>query len=91
MPDDGAAIIDRMLGAIVYQRSFRVAFTGTSVTAGHDNLESQSYPMQFESIMAPIFEHSGVNFTATNSAMGNNDIVPYLWCLEAHVGIDPDI
>eukprot|EP00611_Tribonema_gayanum_P032799 TRINITY_DN992_c0_g1_i4.p1 TRINITY_DN992_c0_g1~~TRINITY_DN992_c0_g1_i4.p1 ORF type:complete len:592 (-),score=136.18 TRINITY_DN992_c0_g1_i4:586-2331(-) len=91
LPDGGQAILERMLGAIVHQRNFHMSFTGISVTAGHDNLKEQAYPWQFGEIMGPIFAHAGVNFTSSNGAMGNNGILPYSYCMEAHAGSHPDI
>eukprot|EP00611_Tribonema_gayanum_P032801 TRINITY_DN992_c0_g2_i1.p1 TRINITY_DN992_c0_g2~~TRINITY_DN992_c0_g2_i1.p1 ORF type:complete len:574 (-),score=187.81 TRINITY_DN992_c0_g2_i1:757-2478(-) len=91
LPDGGQAVMDRMLGAIVYQRNFHVSFTGISNTAGHDNMKEQAYPWHFETILAPVFARAGVAFTASNGAIGNNDILPYSYCMEAHAGAHPDI
>ncbi|KAG5174971.1 hypothetical protein JKP88DRAFT_339673 [Tribonema minus] len=91
LPDGGQAVMDRMLGAIVYQRTFHVSFTGISNTAGHDNMKEQAYPWHFETILAPVFARAGVDFTASNGAIGNNDILPYSYCMEAHAGAHPDI
>jgi hypothetical protein len=52
---------------------------------------TQAYPAVFGEMMASIFSAAGVDFVATNGAMGNNDVQPYLWCLEAAAGSHPDV
>ena len=38
---------------------FIVGFSGSSITAGHDNYFNESYPMVFKSIMAPVLKSFG--------------------------------
>jgi hypothetical protein len=40
---------------------FVVGFSGSSVTAGHDNFESEAYPAVFENVLRPIFLKLGID------------------------------
>ncbi|CAN0149746.1 unnamed protein product, partial [Phaeothamnion confervicola] len=80
-----------MQEAIVLQRPFVIGFTGTSVTAGHDNLFEESYPRVVHSQLGRIFAATGVAFEGRNGAMGNNPPAPYEFCLSRFAGADPDI
>jgi hypothetical protein len=59
--------------------------------AGHDNLFLQSYPMVLQELLAPMVALTGVNLIVTNSAIGNNPVYPYTYCMEAHVGRTADV
>lgn len=89
--DEGKVVEDKILNAIVQQGGFVAAFTGTSVTAGHDNFYEQSYPIVLNATMSKLFAAAGVRYEATNVAMGNTRPFPYSFCVDAHVGLDADI
>eukprot|EP00607_Mallomonas_marina_P003036 CAMPEP_0182435244 /NCGR_PEP_ID=MMETSP1167-20130531/74670_1 /TAXON_ID=2988 /ORGANISM="Mallomonas Sp, Strain CCMP3275" /LENGTH=455 /DNA_ID=CAMNT_0024626085 /DNA_START=277 /DNA_END=1641 /DNA_ORIENTATION=- len=72
-------------------QQFLMIFGGSSVTAGHDNLYNQSYPMIVKKRMTPIFESLGLKFLVRNIAMGANNCLPYSFCYESMGGADPDV
>jgi hypothetical protein len=67
------------------------AFSGTSVTAGHDNYFNASYPIVFGEIVKPAFKAAGVELESRNFAMGNNPVIPYDLCVQTLAGSDVDI
>lgn len=70
--------------------SFLMVFTGSSVTAGHDNYYNQSYPFVFRDRMASIFSKLGIKLEVHNIALGANNCFPYVLCYESMGGRDPD-
>eukprot|EP00903_Cladosiphon_okamuranus_P014125 g13127.t1 len=89
--DGGRVVEDKMLNAVLEQDSFVTAFTGNSIAAGHDCLYEQSYPVLLNETFGKLMEAAGVGYTAFNVAMGNTRVVPYSYCIDAHVGLDADI
>jgi hypothetical protein len=71
--------------------SFVVGFSGSSVTAGHDNFYNESYPEVFRRTLAPVFATMGVPLTVRNQALGNNPCFPYDACVKTHLGEDLDV
>jgi len=59
-------------GSTPYQ--FVVGFSGSSVTAGHDNYFSEAYPSVFYEALRPVFSAlpGGVNLTVRNHALGTS-------------------
>lgn len=72
------------------EASFLMVFTGSSVTAGHDNYYNQSYPFVFRDRMASIFSKLGIKLEVHNIALGANNCFPYVLCYESMGGLDPD-
>lgn len=72
-------------------RTFRMAFGGYSVTAGHGNYFSQSFPMVLERILGTVFQVIGMSLEVRNAAVGGCPSFPYGWCLENFLGDDPDV
>lgn len=68
-----------------------VSFAGTSVTAGHDNLFEESYPLVFGRALQPVFEAAGIDLVVRNHAMGNNPAIPSAFCVGAQLGEDTDV
>ena len=54
-------------------QDFLMIFGGSSVTAGHDNMFEQSYPMVLRSRMEPLLAQVGVELKVRNIAMGANN------------------
>jgi hypothetical protein len=75
---------------LLQNESFLMIFGGSSVTAGHDNLFNQSYPLIFRSRMQKIFEAIGVKLVVHNIAQGANNCIPYTHCYESMGGMNPD-
>eukprot|EP01031_Cornospumella_fuschlensis_P030206 gene30206-36491_t len=69
---------------------YLMIFGGSSVTAGHDNYYSQSYPFVFERRMKDAFEALGIKLKVHNIAQGANNCRPSNHCYEAMGGEDAD-
>ena len=70
---------------------FVLSFMGSSVTAGHDSLFNQSFPILTKSLMAPAFAAVGLELISRNAAIGNNPCLPYDACVRTFAGTDADI
>ena len=70
--------------------TFLMTFSGSSVTAGHDNYYAQSYPYIFKKRMSDIFAKVGIELVVHDIAMGANNCSPYVLCYESMGGSDPD-
>lgn len=75
---------------VSHDPSYFMLFSGSSVTAGHDNMFNLSFPIIVEKRMKPIFAALGVDLMVSNIAQGNNPCIPYSYCYEAMGGLDPD-
>jgi hypothetical protein len=71
--------------------TFVTVFTGSSVTAGHDNYIDEMFSSVFNDVMAPIFSKLGMKLETRNVAIGNNPCIPYDACLATHAGQDADL
>jgi hypothetical protein len=63
-------LVRRVLHAIMTEDTFRVVTGGHSSTAGHGNHFQQSYTLQIQRVLEPIFARLGVTMTAHNIAVG---------------------
>ena len=72
-------------------KTFLLVFGGSSVTAGHDNYYSQSYPFILDKRMSPILSALGVEMHTHNIAQGANNCSPYQLCYEAMGGENADV
>jgi len=70
--------------------TFLMTFSGSSVTAGHDNYYAQSYPYIFKKRMSEIFKGVGIELVVHDIALGANNCSPYVLCYESMGGADPD-
>ena len=71
--------------------NFTIAFTGSSVTAGHDSPYNMSFPEVTGKLMKPAFDAMNVNLVIRNVAMGNNPCIPYDACPATFAGPDADV
>ena len=75
--------------------SFTVGFTGSSNTAGHDNMFMSSYPMQLQSLMRPLWKKigwKGAAFVVRNAAVGGSlGTEQEGWCVPQLLGGGDDI
>ena len=78
------------LRALQGNQTYFMLFGGSSVTAGHDNYFSDSFPMIVQKRMQPLFDTLGIDLTVRNIAQGNNPCEPYGFAYEAMGGSDPD-
>lgn len=81
-----AAILAKLSAKIRSGSAIVMAFTGTSVTAGHDNLLSQAYPALVQELLSGI-----TPVTTHNLAVGNNPAVPYGLCMNTILPEQVDI
>lgn len=72
-------------------KEFLLVFGGSSVTAGHDNYYTQSYPFILDKRMSPILSTLGVEMHTHNIAQGANNCSPYQLCYESMGGEDADV
>lgn len=63
-------LVRRILHSIMTQDTFTVVMGGHSAAAGHGNHFTQSYTMQIQKVLEPVFARLGVKMTARNIAMG---------------------
>lgn len=71
---------------------FRMAFGGYSVTAGHGNRFSQSFPMVLEKLLeTSISVAVGLRLQVRNAAIGGSPSFPYGWCLPQLLDAAPDV
>lgn len=71
--------------------SFIISFSGSSITAGHDNYAYEAYPNVFYETLLPIMNLLSVPFLVRNQALGNNPCYPYDLCVKTHMGTDFDV
>ncbi len=77
--------------ALLEQGRFVIGVMGTSVTAGHDNLFNQSFPVVWSQLMQEAFKAAGVELVVRNHAMGWNPIHPSYFCVGEIAGQDADV
>lgn len=75
---------------ILEKSEYKTLFSGSSVTAGHDNYYNQSYPFVYERALKPVFDILDVDFIVHNIAQGTNPCSPYVYCYETMGGFIPD-
>jgi len=78
----------KFLKAIATQGNFTITTLGTSVSAGHDNLYSESHPFVIQREMEALLATAGVTLRSLNHAMGNQPVIPMCLCM--HTMGDPD-
>jgi hypothetical protein len=71
--------------------AFVIGFSGSSVTAGHDNYFSEAYPNVVYENLLPFFNSLNISLVVRNHAVGNNPCYAYDACIETHLGDDLDI
>jgi hypothetical protein len=65
-----SGLVRRLLHAIMTEDTFRVVLGGHSAAAGHGNHFQQSYTLQIQRVLEPVFARVGVTMTAQNMGMG---------------------
>ena len=65
-------------------------FGGSSVTAGHDSLFNESWPLVFEKRMKPVFNALNIDLDVTNIAQGSTQCIPYELCYNTQGGENAD-
>jgi hypothetical protein len=87
-------IATKMARALLHSDKFVIGTIGSSVTAGHDNCNYDSYQRQLHRTMAPLWEAAGVNLEVRNAGQGGgcgDDFMNQPFCIRHMVGDDADI
>ena len=63
-------LVRRVLHSVMTEDTFVLVMGGHSAAAGHGNLFQQSYTLQFQKVMEPVFARLGVQCSARNIGMG---------------------
>ncbi len=70
--------------------SYFMTFSGSSVTAGHDNFLNESYPQVYERRMKGPLQALGIELIMHNIAMGSQGCFPSNLCYDGQSGDDAD-
>ena len=85
----------RLARSLLLGDTFTVYTTGSSNTAGHENMFMSTYSMQFQSIMRPIWKrigYKGAAFIVKNHAEGGSVSTMNLgFCIPSLIGDDADV
>ncbi len=87
-------LVDKIARAFVYGKKFTIGAIGSSVTAGHDNCNFDSYPRQLKRQLQPIWDAAGVEWDVRNAGQGGgcgDDHNNQVFCFANTVGTDVDI
>jgi len=87
-------IAEKMARALVWGDTFTIGAMGSSVTAGHDNCNFDSYERQMERNLAPLFQKAKVKFTVRNAGEGGScgdSFRNQIWCVRHMLGDDIDV
>ena len=92
--DSSIKVLAQKIGrAIQHRDKFVVGTIGSSVTAGHDNCNFDSYQRQLTRLMEPLWKAAGVKFEVRNAGQGGgcgDNYQNQIWCLRNLVGDDVD-
>lgn len=84
---------EKMARALVWGDAFIVGAMGSSVTAGHDNCNYDSYERQLERLMQPVWAAAKVDFVVRNAGEGGSCGDSYKnqkYCIRNMLGDDID-
>eukprot|EP00471_Norrisiella_sphaerica_P001360 CAMPEP_0184491688 /NCGR_PEP_ID=MMETSP0113_2-20130426/21112_1 /TAXON_ID=91329 /ORGANISM="Norrisiella sphaerica, Strain BC52" /LENGTH=705 /DNA_ID=CAMNT_0026876151 /DNA_START=227 /DNA_END=2344 /DNA_ORIENTATION=- len=87
-------IADKMARALVHGDKFVIGAMGSSVTAGHDNCNYDSYERQMERLLKPLFGSAKVDFQVRNAGQGGScgdSFENQIWCTRNILGDDIDV
>jgi len=89
-------IVDTMARALVTtdQNEFIIGSIGSSVAAGHDNCNFDSYERQMERTFGPVWEAAGMKLVCQNAGEGGgcgDDFANQVFCIKQNVSPNIDI
>lgn len=89
-------LVDTMARALVTddQTDFIIGTIGSSVAAGHDNCNYDSYELQMERTFGPVWEAAGMKLVCQNAGEGGgcgDDFSNQVFCIKQNVSPDIDI
>ena len=90
MDDSKIRLGIKLARSLILGDTFHAVFTGSSNTAGHDNMFMSTYPMQLQSILRPLWKEIGykgaafrVSDRAVGGAIGTDQLA---WCIPQITG-----
>lgn len=89
-------LVDTMARALVTddQTDFIIGTIGSSVAAGHDNCNYDSYELQMERTFGPVWEAAGMKLVCQNAGEGGgcgDDFSNQVFCIKQNVSPEIDI
>ena len=89
-------MVDTMARALVTddQNEFIIGTIGSSVAAGHDNCNYDSYERQMERTFGPVWEAAGMKLTCQNAGEGGgcgDDFANQVFCIQQNVSPNIDV
>lgn len=89
-------LVDTMIRALVTkdQREFVIGTIGSSVAAGHDNCNYDSYENQLQRTLSPVWEAADMEFTVQNAGEGGgcgDTFANQVYCIKQNVSPKIDI
>ena len=89
-------LVDTMARALVTddQTEFIIGTIGSSVAAGHDNCNYDSYELQMERTFGPVWEAAGMKLSCQNAGEGGgcgDDFANQVFCIKQNVSPNIDI
>lgn len=89
-------LVDTMARALVTndQHEFIIGTIGSSVAAGHDNCNYDSYERQMERTLGPVWEKAGMKLVCQNAGEGGgcgDDFSNQVFCIKQNVSPNIDI
>eukprot|EP00466_Bigelowiella_natans_P018818 jgi/Bigna1/81206/fgenesh1_pg.78_\ len=87
-------IAEKFARALVYGDRFIIGAMGSSVTAGHDNCNFDSYERQMERLLQPLLKKANIELTVRNAGQGGScgdSFENQIWCARHLLGDDIDI
>ena len=85
--------LQRLASHMVEKDRFVIGVIGSSVAAGHDNCNYDSYERQLERTLTPLFARYGKTVEVRNAGQGGGCGDSYqnqIWCMRAMIGNDVD-
>lgn len=87
-------LANKFARAFVHGGKFVIGVMGSSVAAGHDNCNYDSYEKQLERFLQPVLKTANVNFEVRNAGEGGgcgDSMHNQVWCVRHTLGDDIDI
>eukprot|EP00471_Norrisiella_sphaerica_P010704 CAMPEP_0184503868 /NCGR_PEP_ID=MMETSP0113_2-20130426/52143_1 /TAXON_ID=91329 /ORGANISM="Norrisiella sphaerica, Strain BC52" /LENGTH=881 /DNA_ID=CAMNT_0026893437 /DNA_START=179 /DNA_END=2824 /DNA_ORIENTATION=+ len=89
---DSTVLVAKIKRAILNLKpQFVISVAGSSVSAGHDNMGSEAWPIVLRRNLSPIGKSLGLNISVRNQAVGGRNPNPHSLCLGPMLGEDADV
>jgi hypothetical protein len=93
-PEGISHVGEKVARAIKHSDKFVIGVIGSSVAAGHDNCNYDSFERQLERMLTPLFARAGVKLEVRNAGEGGScgdNMENQIFCLRNMVGDDVDV